>query len=113
MIKEPLIFIKHINDSISNVNEFSKNLSKEKFLRDKLRQSAIVRELEIIGEAVKNLPFSFRKKYPSVEWIKIAGLRDKIIHQYFGIDLNTIWDIVKEDVPELEGEILKILKKES
>lgn len=112
MIKNPIVFLKHIRDSINNINDFSKGLSKEKFMKDKLRQNAIIRELEIIGEAVKNIPFSFRKKYPSIEWIKIAGLRDKIIHQYFGVDLKIIWGVLKEDVPELEGRIAEILHEE-
>lgn len=113
MIKDPIIFIRHIMDSIKNINEFSRKLSKDKFMKERMRQNAIIRELEIIGEAVKNTPLNFRKKYPSIEWVKIAGLRDKIIHQYFGVDLEIIWRVVKEDIPELEGEIIKILKKES
>ncbi len=92
MNKEPLIFIKHILESIENIESFSRGLSKNKFENDRLRQSAIIRELEIIGEAVKNLPIEFTVKYPWIEWSKIAGTRDKISHHYFGIDLDVIWD---------------------
>lgn len=61
---------------------------------------------------MKNIPLSFRRKYASVEWIKIAGMRDKLIHHYFGINLERIWNVIKIDVPVLEGEIIKILDKE-
>ena len=108
MKKEPLIFIKHILESIKNIESFSQGLSKNKFEKDRLKQSAIIREIEIIGEAVKNLPIEFTVKYPYVEWSKIAGTRDKIIHHYFGIDSDIIWDIIKHDLPDLKKEIKKI-----
>ena len=112
MMKDSSVFLKHILKSINNINDFSKGMSETKFLKDRLRQSAIVREIKIIGEAVKNLPLSFRKKYPSVEWIKIAGMRDKLIHHYFGINLERVWNVIKRDLPVLEGDILRILEKE-
>ncbi|HEC86588.1 MAG TPA: DUF86 domain-containing protein, partial [Thermoplasmatales archaeon] len=65
-------------------------------------QDGVIRNLEIIGEAVKNLPDDIKKDYPEVEWRKIAGLRDILIHAYFGVDLEVIWDIVKNKVPELK-----------
>lgn len=98
MNKDPLIFIKHILESIKNIEIFSKGLSKTEFVSNRLKQSAIIREIEIIGEAVKNLPIDFTVKYPNLEWRKIAGARDKIIHHYFGIDLDTVWDIIKKDL---------------
>lgn len=110
-MKDPKIFLIHIRDSINHINKFSKNLTKSKFMKDRLRQNAIVRELEIIGEAVKNIPVSFRKKNSSVEWVKISGLRDKLIHHYFGLDLEIIWRVIKQDMPDLEEEIIKILNQ--
>ena len=68
--------------------------------------------IEIIGEAVKNLPESFKKKYPEVPWKEIAGTRDKLIHEYFGVDLKLTYKIAKENIPELKKNILKILKEE-
>ena len=112
MKKEPLVFIEHILESIKNIENFSQRLSKSKFARDRLRQSAIIREIEIIGEAVKNLPFDFTKKYSNIPWKGIAGMRDKITHHYFGLDLDTIWDIIKEDIPRLKKDIQNILDKE-
>ena len=86
-------------------------MTKSKFLKNKLRQSAVIRQLEIIGEASKNLPANFREERREIEWTKISGTRDKIIHHYFGIDLNTVWDIVKKDLPDLKGKIKSILEE--
>jgi len=110
MKKDPLIFISHISDSIDNIESFSKDLSKEKFIKNKLRQSAIIRQLEIIGEATKNIPSEFRKKYPENEWSKIAGLRDKITHHYFGINLDIVWEVVEKEIPKLKENIKKIIE---
>lgn len=88
MKRELIIFVKDILDSIFKIESFSKGLTKNDFLKDELRQSAIVRQLEIIGEATKNIPNSFRDKYQEISWKKIAGLRDIITHAYFKIDLD-------------------------
>ena len=111
MSKEPLIFIEHILESIKNIEDFIKDSSKNYFLKDKEKQSAIIRQIEIIGEAVKNIPDSFRKKYPNIPWVKIAGMRDKLLHHYFGVDLKTVWKVIKEDLPDLKKEMLKIRKE--
>ena len=109
---ESLPYLEHIIDAVNDIESFTKGLTKSKFLKNKLRQSAVIRQLEIIGEASKNLPENFREKYSEVEWKKIAGTRDKIIHHYFGIDLNTVWDILKNDLSDLKRKILEILKAE-
>ena len=107
-MKNDLIFIEHILDSIRAIEKFSKNLKKEKLKSDRLRQSAVVREIEIIGEAVKNISESLKNKHREIEWKEIAGTRDKMIHHYFGIDLNIVWDIIKINLPDLKDKILKI-----
>ena len=112
MKKEPLIFIQHILENIQNIESFSESFSENEFTKDKLRQNAIIKSIETIGEASKNIPDSFRKKYSKVPWKKIAGLRDIIVHAYFGIDLNIVWEIIKNDIPKLKIQIEKILEKE-
>ncbi len=89
--KESNIFLKHILESIERIEKFIGNLTKDKLKADELKQSAVIRQIEIIGEAVKNLPLDFVNKYPTVPWGEIARTRDKLIHHYFGIDLDTIW----------------------
>ena len=102
------LFIEDILNSIKNIEEFSKSLDKEKFSKDILRQSAIIRQLEIIGEAAKNIPDSFRKKYPRIAWKDIAGVRDILSHAYFGVNLDRIWKIIENDLPKLKKEISRI-----
>ena len=105
MIRDLNLFMVDILNSIKNIEEFSRNLDKEKFSKDILRQSAIIRQLEIIGEAVKNIPDSFREKYPKIPWKNIAGLRDILSHAYFGVNIDRVWEIVKKDLPVLKKEI--------
>ncbi len=106
------LFVEDILNSINNIEEFSKNLDKEKFSKDNLRQSAIIRQLEIIGEAVKNIPNSFREKYPKIPWRDISGFRDILSHAYFGVNLDRIWRIIESDLPKLKEEISRIRIKE-
>ncbi|MDP2925605.1 MAG: DUF86 domain-containing protein [Nanoarchaeota archaeon] len=108
--KNDLAFIEHILESINAIKEFSKNISKEELISNRLKQSAIVREIEIIGEAVKNISEILKNKHPEIEWKNIVGTRDKMIHHYFGVDLNIVWDIIKINLPDLKDKILKIKK---
>ena len=112
MSKDPLVFVFHIRDSINNIVEFTKDKSKEDFFEDKMMQSAVIRELEVIGEAVKNLPVEFRQKYSLVSWKDIVGMRDKIVHYYFGVDLDKVWKVVQEELVVLKKQIFEILAKE-
>ncbi|MEK6906337.1 MAG: DUF86 domain-containing protein, partial [Nanoarchaeota archaeon] len=102
------LFIEDILNSIKNIEEFSKNLNKEKFSKNNLRQSAVIRQLEIIGEAVKNIPNSFRERYPKIAWKDISGFRDVLSHAYFGINLDRVWNIIEKDMPRLKEEINRI-----
>ncbi len=106
-----LAFIEHILESINAIKEFSKNLHKKELILSRLKRSAIVREIEIIGEAVKNISEGLKDKHPEIEWKEIVGARDKMIHHYFGVDLNIIWDIIKINLPDLKNKILKIKKE--
>jgi uncharacterized protein with HEPN domain len=110
MKRDVRLFIGDILESITNIESFLKDISKESFLNNKLIQSAVVRELEVIGEATKNIPNSFREKYDEVSWRKIASTRDKIIHGYFGVNYEVVWEIIKKDLPMLKKQMRKIKK---
>lgn len=110
MKRDVNLFIQDINENIKDIESFSKELTKEKFKESKLKQNAIIRSLEIIGEAAKNIPDFFRKKYPGIPWKDISGFRDILSHAYFGVDMERVWNIVKIDLPVLKKEIGKIIK---
>jgi uncharacterized protein with HEPN domain len=102
------VYIEDILESISKIEEYTKAISKDDFSRNTQVQDAVLRRLEVIGEAVKNIPEEFKDRYPEIPWKKIAGVRDVLIHAYFGVNLERIWKIVEEDIPGLKGEILKV-----
>ena len=108
MKRDLKLFIEDILENINAIENFSKNLSEQELKENKLKQYAIIRAIEIIGEAVKNIPKNFREKYPNIEWSKIAGMRDIITHGYFGIDLDAVWKVIKEETPKLKKQISKI-----
>ncbi len=109
MQKDPNIFLTHILESIGWVEKGIEGVSKNQFIQDVPTQDIVIRRLEIIGEAVRNLSSDFKKKYPDIPWKKISGLRDKLIHGYFGIDLELVWEIIKKDLPPFKQQIEKIL----
>ena len=102
------LFINDILESINAIEKFSKGINKKQLDSNRMVQSAIIREIEIIGEAVKNLPSSFRQKYQDVPWNKIAGMRDIITHGYFRVDLDAVLEVIKRDLPILKKQIQKI-----
>lgn len=104
-----LTFIKHILENIDRIEKFSKDITKEEFSKNEEKQYAIVRAIEIIGEAVKNLSPSFKQNHKEIEWTKIAGTRDIIIHRYFGLDKNLIWQIIEENLPILKNKLKKLV----
>jgi uncharacterized protein with HEPN domain len=101
-VKDDSVFLNHILDAINQIEEYIEYLTYEEFLEKRLVQDAVIRQLEIIGEATKNLSSNATENYPQIPWKEIAGMRDKLIHVYFGVDLEEVWNTAKRDIPELK-----------
>ncbi|MGF7140256.1 HepT-like ribonuclease domain-containing protein [Roseimarinus sediminis] len=110
MSKEPLEYLKHIRDECSYIlSVIHRDVSKDDFLRDETLKRAIVRSLEVIGEATKKIPADVKYKWSSITWKNMAGMRDKLIHDYMGINYSIVWDVVKNKIPELYPQIVEII----
>lgn len=102
MKKDVGIFLGHILESISLIEDYLKDRNKEDFFNSKQLQDSLIRRIEIIGEAIKNIPDDFKKTNNQIPWKKIAGMRDILIHQYFGVDLNLTWNVIVKEIPKLK-----------
>ena len=105
------LYLDDILEAAKRIEKYTKGLTLAKVKRNELTIDGVVRNLEIIGEAVKNIPANIKDKHPDIEWKKMAGLRDILAHEYFGIDLEILWDIIENKLPELKKEISRLLKK--
>lgn len=106
------LFIQHILDSILSIEEYTQNVSKEDFVskkENKMMRAAVIREFEVIGEAVKNLSEEIKKSYPDLPWRDIANMRNKLIHEYFGVNMKVVWGAIKEDLPMLRQTMNELL----
>ncbi len=111
MKKNINLFLDHILESIDLIEEYIKGKNITDFLESKKLQDSVIRRIEIIGEAIKNIPNEFKSKYKQIPWREIIGMRDLLIHQYFGVDLNLTWHVVERDLPMLKKQIIEIKKE--
>jgi uncharacterized protein with HEPN domain len=103
-------YLQDILDAVNDIENFVGNMSYEDFSKDRKTLNAVVRSIEIIGEAAKNIPDALKAKYKELPWKQMTGMRDKLIHAYFGVDVETLWKAVKENIPPLKKAIQKMLK---
>jgi uncharacterized protein with HEPN domain len=104
------LFIKDILQNMNDAMDFIEGISYDQFVADKKTLNAVLRSIEVIGEATKNIPDEVRAKYPQVPWKEMAGMRDKVIHSYFGVDRETVWLVVKDRIPAIRSMIQQVLE---
>ena len=109
MKRDETVYLQHILDAIARIEEYLQEVDEEVFQKRYLIQDGVIRQLEIVGEAVKHLSDEVRDQYPDVPWQDIAGMRDKLIHDYFGVDIDKVWLTVKEDIPNFKSQLRTII----
>jgi len=107
-VKDDRVYLQHIQDAIKDIASYT-SPGRDTFLSDRMRQDATLRKLEVIGQAVKNLSDDCKSREPSTPWKQIAGLRDKVIHEYFGVNLAIVWGVVEKELPKLAGAVSRLL----
>lgn len=110
MKKDNTVYLRHILDAITTLEGYLQGVNEKKFKTTSLLQDGAIRQIEIIGEAVRHISKDMRRTYPDVPWEDIAGMRNKLIHDYFGVDLDKVWLTTKEDLPLLKKQVMQILK---
>ena len=111
MHRDYRVYLEDILEAAAAAREFVTGMGKDELRKDRRTRDAVVRNLEIIGEAVKKLPAQTKRGHPEVEWKKIAGLRDILVHDYFGIDMDIVWDVVRNKLPVLVEQVRRILEE--
>ncbi len=104
------LYIKDMLESMEKIEKFVEGMDYEDFIKDDKTSFAVIRCIEVMGEAAKQVPESVRKKYPEIPWKSIAGMRNKVIHFYFGVNLEKVWLVVKEDIPRIKPQMKKVLE---
>ena len=110
MRRDDTVYLYHILDAIGLIEEYTEGMSENEFLANSMAHDAVVRQIEIIGEAARNVSDEFQEKHSTVPWLKMIGIRNKIIHEYFNVNYAIVWDTIKDDLPRLKNSIKKIIK---
>ncbi len=111
MPRDYKLYLEDILAAIVRINIYTQSIDFDTFHNDSQKVDAVLYNLEVIGEAAKNVPLDLRNAYSNIEWRKIAGLRDIIVHEYFGVSLEIVWDVIQNKLPDLSRQIIEILKK--
>ena len=109
MRKGDSVYLRHILDAISRIEEYTRDITYEDFLTSNLRQDGVIRQIEVIGEAAKKVSPELKGQHPEIPWKDIVGMRDKLIHDYFGVDLDAVWDTARKDIPRLKTQVAELL----
>ena len=109
MKRDNKLFIKDILEAMESIEKFVGKMSLDELKEDEKTSSAVIRKFEVIGEAVKYMPDKVKEKYKDIQWKSMAGMRDRLIHAYFGIDYNLVWSAIKTEIPKLKPKLKKIL----
>ena len=112
MSKEPKEYLKHIHDECLYIISVSENLLFENFMEDETLKRAVVRSLEIIGEATKKIPADFKVKWNTIQWKNMSGMRHRLIHDYIGVNYAIVWDVMKNKIPDMNKQISEFLNRE-
>ena len=112
MSKEPKEYLRHIQDECLYIISVTENLLYEDFMDDETLKRAVVRSLEIVGEATKKIPADFKARWNTIQWKNMAGMRDRLIHDYIGVNYSIVWDVMKNKIPDMHKQISEFLDKD-